>query len=335
MFEGQKLNNNRRKKDVLDENKEIKMIKSNQKSLLLIVCSLAILFLPQIRGEESIGESTEDAEFEMFRRMRVPSDHPFQIQGQSRKRIPPNCVFQVQSQSGKRIRRSNEPTDGLQSSEVVRKASTTNNRNRVKTNTVQSVRGSSLETASVTQQASTSQQSNFFSIKGSEKLFSILSKPDEMLKLIAKHFNLDHEKLKKQVGQSVSLGAETVISRALVGIQIIEKVFVPDNCRLKLMCQAGAYVTARLQGSSLLLKLQPKHIESSHFVRAFSEGGGGKDCEGAFPNCEPKLQKPYEDLIRSARETLAPSRKHLNGNIQSNSHTNNLSSDNQVAEHSH
>lgn len=142
-----------------------------------------------------------------------------------------------------------------------------------------------------------------FTKGNSEKVIKILSNPTELLDLIAKHFNLDAEKLKAQVGKSVTLGTETLISPALVGVQIIEKVFVPDKCRLKLMCNLGRYVTGMRNDS--IFRFQPKHTESSHYMRAFTQGFHGNDCEGAFPQCEPKLQKPYEDFIASARQTFA------------------------------
>lgn len=301
------------------------MVKLNQKSVLLIVCSSAVLlsaFLHQVRGEEFI----RDAESVMWSQMGPTFDG----------------LIQNLDNSGLRFKRSGESTGGSQS-QPVRK--TSNNRNQeVKTSarSASNLGATNSEISIVKKEQQALTKDNLFQLKGAGSFMSILSKPNEMLKLIAKHFNLDQEKLKKQIGQSISLGAESIISPALVGIQIIEKVFVPDHCRLKLMCQAGAYVTARLQGNnSLMFKLQPKHIESSHFVRAFSEGHGGKDCEGAFPNCEPRLQKPYEDLMRSARETLGPLSERFNGNghghTNSNSynsghHKNHQSSNNQVAQ---
>lgn len=147
------------------------------------------------------------------------------------------------------------------------------------------------------------ESSSIFSKGGSEKMVKLMSNPSELLDVIAKHFNLDSVKLKEQVGRSVSLGTETLMSPALIGVQIIEKVFVPDKCRLKLMCNVGRSIT-KIRNDSIF-RIQPKHTDSSHYMRAFTQGFHGNDCEGAFPNCEPTLQKPYENFMASAGQTFA------------------------------
>lgn len=125
------------------------------------------------------------------------------------------------------------------------------------------------------------------------KFFELLLKPLELLKAIAEHFMLPFKAFVDLVLKGMVFGVEVAFSPLLVTFRIIEKVFVPDACRLRLMCQIGLHLKALKE---TVLLYTPHFLETSAHIKALSDGIVGRDCEATFIACEPKLKKPFEEL---------------------------------------
>lgn len=126
-----------------------------------------------------------------------------------------------------------------------------------------------------------------------EKLSKYIFNPFEFVKAIAIHFKIPLEKFLEAVGKPLVFGVEAFLQPIVIIIKIIEKVFVPDACRLKFFCQLGNkldYIRDHV------LKFSTHFLESTTHFKAFSDGVVGRDCEAIFPNCEPKLKKSFEEL---------------------------------------
>lgn len=130
------------------------------------------------------------------------------------------------------------------------------------------------------------------------KFFELLLKPAEFIKAIAEHFALPLKEFFELVVKGLVFGVEVLLSPILVTIKIIEKVFVPDTCRLKFMCHIGTHLDALREHA---LKFSPKFIETSVHLKAFTDGIVGRDCESTFIACEPKLKEPFEKLKTGVR----------------------------------
>lgn len=130
------------------------------------------------------------------------------------------------------------------------------------------------------------------------KFFELLFKPVELIQAIAHHFTLPLKEFVELLFKGFVFGAEVALSPLLVSIKIIEKVFVPDACRLKFMCHIGTHLD--LLRESVLL-FSPHFLEQSHHIKALTDGISGRDCESTFIACEPKLKEPFEKLKGGAR----------------------------------
>lgn len=130
------------------------------------------------------------------------------------------------------------------------------------------------------------------------KFFDLLLKPAELIKAIAEHFALPLKEFFELLCKGLVFGVEVMLSPILVTIKIIEKVFVPDTCRLKFMCHIGTHLDVLREQA---LKFSPKFIETSAHIKAFTDGIVGRDCESTFIACEPKLKEPFAKLKTGAR----------------------------------
>lgn len=135
--------------------------------------------------------------------------------------------------------------------------------------------------------------------KGLFGLFSLeewtkyLFNPFEFCKAIIEHFKLPMEKFLEILGKPLVFGIEAMLHPLVTIIKIVEKVFVPDVCRLKFLCKMGTHA---LLIKEHVLKFSSHFLEESLQIKALTDGIVGKDCEKLFPNCEPKLKKTFEDL---------------------------------------
>lgn len=121
----------------------------------------------------------------------------------------------------------------------------------------------------------------------------LMLNPVALIKKISHEFNLPKSKLIEKVGKTLVFGAEALFSPVIACIKIIEKVFVPDACRLKFVCQFGGRLGFMRE---TMLKLSPGFIEGSSHLKALSYGIIGRDCAQTFADCEPTLRESYKDL---------------------------------------
>lgn len=128
--------------------------------------------------------------------------------------------------------------------------------------------------------------------------FKLIFSPIELIKAIAAHFKLPLKGFVELITKGYFFAVEIVLSPVLVSLKIIEKVFVPDTCRLKFMCQIGTQLNL---ARDKVLQLSPHFIEGSHHVKALTDGIIGRDCDATFIACEPKLKKGFEELKTGAR----------------------------------
>lgn len=139
----------------------------------------------------------------------------------------------------------------------------------------------------------TTTELDFFSIKGLTNWSKLLFNPFELVKALAATFKLDLAVLVDQIGASAIWGIEAAFSPVLAGIKILEKVLVPNSCKLKFMCDLGTKVGFM---RDTMLKFTPAFIGGSLNLRAFTDGVIGRNCVEAFPLCTPDLKKPFEGL---------------------------------------
>lgn len=125
----------------------------------------------------------------------------------------------------------------------------------------------------------------------------LIFNPIELVKAICVHFKLDLEKFTALVGKGMVFGVEALLTPLVITMKIIEKVFVPDACRLRFICKMGTHLEFIKEH---VLKFSSNFLEGSSQIKAFSDGIVGRDCESAFPSCanggELKLKKPFEEL---------------------------------------
>lgn len=121
--------------------------------------------------------------------------------------------------------------------------------------------------------------------------------PFELVRKIADIFKISQEKLVEKLGKGLVFGAEALLTPVVASLKIIEKIFVPDACRMKLLCQIGnkfGFV------KDTVTKFSPNLLRGSAHTKALTEGISGQNCDHIFKECgEPKLKKPYDELTKS------------------------------------
>lgn len=124
----------------------------------------------------------------------------------------------------------------------------------------------------------------------------LIFSPFELVKKISDAFKLPQEKLVERIGKGLIFGAESLLTPLIASLKIIEKVFVPDHCRLKLLCQIGSKFNFVKE---TILRFSPNLLHGSAHLKAITDGMTGQNCGQVFKDCEPKLKRSYEDLKSS------------------------------------
>jgi len=145
----------------------------------------------------------------------------------------------------------------------------------------------------------------------------LILNPFELVKVICAHFKIPVDKTVEKIGKGLVFGAEALLHPIVASFKIVEKVFVPDVCRLKFICRIGADHFAFMRET--MLKFSPSLLDGSTKIKAFSDGIIGRDCEVSFPNCDPTLKSPFAFLKNAetgaaAAETKSLARS-LGGNV--------------------
>lgn len=130
-------------------------------------------------------------------------------------------------------------------------------------------------------------------LKNFGEVTKYLFNPFEMVKSISSHFKLPLDKFIEKIGNGLVLGVEALLHPIVVTVKIVEKVFVPDACRLKFFCSMGSHLNFI---RDTVLKFSPSLLEGSSQLKALTDGIKGESCESVFSNCEMKLKKPFENL---------------------------------------
>lgn len=121
----------------------------------------------------------------------------------------------------------------------------------------------------------------------------LMLNPVALVKKISHDFQLPKNKLIEKVGKGLIFGTEALFSPVIACLKIIEKVFRPDACRLKYVCQFGSRLDFMKE---TIFKLSPNFLEGSSHLKALSYGITGRDCAQTFADCDPTLQDSYKDL---------------------------------------
>lgn len=133
--------------------------------------------------------------------------------------------------------------------------------------------------------------------------------PAELVRAIGRHFKLDPERFVAAVGTGLVFGLESAMTPLVVTLKVVERVFVPNVCRLRFICRMGSHLEFVREN---VLRFSPNFLEGSSQVKAFAEGVAGRDCEVLFPCAgagEPKLRKQFEEL----KQAQNPEANYLNG----------------------
>lgn len=144
------------------------------------------------------------------------------------------------------------------------------------------------------------QKSDMFSLNPLKNLGDFtkyLFNPLELVKSISNHFKLPLDKFIEKLGNGLVLGVEALLHPIVVTMKIVEKVFVPDACRLKFFCSMGTHLKFIRES---VLRFSPSLLEGSSQLKALTDGIKGESCESVFSNCEMKLKKPFESLRNQA-----------------------------------
>lgn len=125
----------------------------------------------------------------------------------------------------------------------------------------------------------------------------LIFSPFELVKKISDAFKLPQEKFIEKLGKGLVFGVEAMLTPLVASLKIIEKVFVPDHCRLKFVCVVGSKFGFV---KDTITKFSPNLLGGSFHLKALTDGMAGQNCETLFKECEPRLKKPYEDLKSSS-----------------------------------
>jgi len=128
-------------------------------------------------------------------------------------------------------------------------------------------------------------------------IFKHILNPVELIKAISIKFKINFGKLVKALGKPMVFGLEAALSPFTATIKIIEKVFVPDTCRMHFICRLGANISFLKEH---VPKFSPKFGDGSVLIKAFGEGMLGGDCFKKFvcESGEPKLKKEFGGLSK-------------------------------------
>lgn len=131
--------------------------------------------------------------------------------------------------------------------------------------------------------------------KNPGELIKSLLNPIELVKAICAKYKLHSGKFIELVGKPLLFGMEAALSPFTITIKIIEKVFVPDSCRLHFICKIGSNISFI---KDHIPKFSSNFGEGSSLIKAFGEGLLGEECASKFvcESGEPKLKKEYEGL---------------------------------------
>jgi hypothetical protein len=165
------------------------------------------------------------------------------------------------------------------------------------------VSGSSGDTGSTGGSSSNSgdkrgakEKGGFLGMKDPMDFFKLMLNPMELMNRIARAFNLDRGEFTQAVGRGMNFGLETALQPPIVCVKIIEKVFVPDTCKLKFVCDMGKQM-AMFKGQ--LPKFPDSYFEGAATAKALYDGASGRDCDHTYA-CDsgegPKLKKEFAGL---------------------------------------
>lgn len=164
------------------------------------------------------------------------------------------------------------------------------------------------------------------SVKPMNDWAKLILNPVELVKAIGEFYKIPFDKFIEKIGTVIIFGTEVMLSPVVVSLKIIEKIFVPDACRLKFVCKIGGYLTIFKEP---VLKFSPTFLEGSAQLKALTDGIVGRDCETAF-TCgggEPKLKKPFEQLRGADNKYEAAASNNSKQQLEANK----LAAANQVA----
>lgn len=141
---------------------------------------------------------------------------------------------------------------------------------------------------------------DLFDLKNPGEFLLLLLNPLELIDRIVVTFKLDKNEFFKVLSEQVQIGFEIALQPALLSVKITEKVFVPDTCKLKFICDLAKPV-AILKGKKVP-KLSPGFLDGANSIKALTDGLSGRQCDLLYPCTEssPKLKKEYLDLKKQS-----------------------------------
>lgn len=125
-----------------------------------------------------------------------------------------------------------------------------------------------------------------------------MSNPSGLVDYVSTTFKLPKDKLNALLGEELLAKDGHPLSKSM---KILEKLFVPNECRLKVLCQVGIQLG---QFKEHLGKIPPQWFEGSGYYKALSHGLTGQDCLVAYATCKQSdeliLANPFASLSLSA-----------------------------------
>ena len=110
----------------------------------------------------------------------------------------------------------------------------------------------------------------------------LIFSPFELVKKISDAFKLPQEKFIEKLGKGLVFGVEAMLTPLVASLKIIEKVFVPDHCRLKFVCLIGSKFSFV---KDTITKFSPNLLGGSFHLKALTDGMAGQNCETLFKEC--------------------------------------------------
>lgn len=137
----------------------------------------------------------------------------------------------------------------------------------------------------------------FLGIKDPAEIIKLLLNPFEFCAKIAEHFKLHFEKFFPMVSKGVNFGLELAIQPMILSLKIIEKVFVPDTCKLRYVCRLTKHMSF---SKEYIPTVSEKVLGESKMFRAMNDGIRGNDCEAVYVcEGEPKIK---DEFIKGQKE---------------------------------
>lgn len=144
-------------------------------------------------------------------------------------------------------------------------------------------------------------------IKTFEAFAELFSQPARLLVAICNFFTLPLRRVIDFVGKEIIIGKEAIARPIIASFKIFEKIFVPDACLLRKLCQCGKYLEF---ARNSILQYSPKVLKGSDIIKSVTDGIIGQDCNVVYDNCELTIKPEIKKFVEQ-EETIVGYKKEV------------------------